>query len=265
MDNYRLLTESFSRINDGLVKDLICEPSKEQLQMLTEGSGDPVSEMRQVNSSAGLGINFWRSYQLSNPEVHVEFEWRKRVPLKRGIPANIDVVVEMRNSIKFIESKFLEPYYSSNETPRDSYFDASKYSSYTLDSPESWVSLFKQAMEFKYYNVTQLCRHLLAISKDLWKQPKRYHDKEIELLSVTWEMPDSLIVTYDKDIQEEFLERRKIIQDETIKCEQLLSKFIEKHLQFDNLKFKTFKYNDLIDLLNIQPELRESLRKQYLM
>lgn len=265
MDNYRILTESFNIINGGPVKDLICEPSEEQLQMLREGNGDPLSEMRQVNSSAGLGINFWRSYELSNPGVHVEFEWRKRVPLRRGIPANIDVVVEQDDSVRFIESKFLEPYYSGNENPRDSYLDASKYSSYTKDTPESWVSLFNDAKGFEFYNVTQLCRHLLAISKELWMRPRYYQKKDVQLLSITWEMPDSLISTYSEDIREEFLARRISIREDSIRCERLLSGFIEKHLQFDNLVFRTLKYNDLINQIPMRLDLREKLKEQYLL
>ena len=263
MDNFKILTENLIKANGSFVNDLICQPSTEQMQMLKEGSGNPDSEMRQVNSSAGLGINFWSSYEQSNPGVQVDFEWRKRVPLKRGIPANIDVVVKEGNIIRFIESKFLEPYYSGNEVPRNSYLDATKYSSNTKDSPVSWVELFKKAKEFKYYNVTQLCRHLLAVSKELWRSPKQYQEREVHLQSICWEMPDSFMASLSDEERKEFIVRRGIIQEEAIRCERLLNGFINQHLQFCNLEFNAIKYNDLIGSVHLQHELREKLKKQY--
>ena len=78
MDFYKLLTDKLICLNNGsIVTDLICEPTKEQLQGLCEGSGNPEAEMRLVNSSAGLAVNFWRAYELCKPEAIVEFEWKK--------------------------------------------------------------------------------------------------------------------------------------------------------------------------------------------
>ncbi|MBQ3944248.1 MAG: hypothetical protein II670_01385, partial [Alphaproteobacteria bacterium] len=168
MDAYKLLTEKLTSINQSFVIDLICQPTKEQMIKLKEGSGNPEAEMRQVNSSAGLAVNYWRAYELCHTNVEVEFEWKKQIPLRHGRKANIDVVVHKNNSTVFIESKFLEPYYSDNECPRDAYLDETKYSKITQDKASSWVDLFTKAKEdFKYYNVTQLCRHLLAIHKDM--------------------------------------------------------------------------------------------------
>ena len=165
MDYHKLLTDKLVSLNNGsIVTDLICTPTEHQIHSLLEGSGNPEAEMWQVNSSAGLAVNFWRAYELCHPESTVEFEWKKTVPLKRGIPANIDAVVRTDIVEDFYESKFLEPYYSNNEIPRDSYFDETKYSSYTKDNAASWVELFKKSSEFQYYNVTQLFRHLLEVS-----------------------------------------------------------------------------------------------------
>lgn len=263
MDYYKLLTDKLVSLNNGsIVTDLICTPTEHQIHSLLEGSGNPEAEMWQVNSSAGLAVNFWRAYELCHPESTVEFEWKKTVPLKRGIPANIDAVVRTDIIEDFYESKFLEPYYSNNEIPRDSYFDATKYSSYTKDNAASWVELFKKSSEFQYYNVTQLFRHLLAISKYIWKNTKYYSNKQVNLISVVWDMPDFFIKLFDEDVADALKKRRDLIRDEAQKCETLINDFIQKHLQPMNLKFRSIKYNDLIDKIT-DTELNNRLKQQY--
>lgn len=263
MDFYKLLTDKLILLNSGsIVTNLICEPTTNQLQSLLKGSGNPEAEMRQVNSSAGLAVNFWRAYELCKPEAIVEFEWKKIVPLRWGRPANIDVVVRANNVEDFYESKFLEPYYSNNEIPRESYFDESKYSSYTKDSAHSWVELFKRSSEFQYYNVTQLIRHLLAISKHMWKNPKYYYDKQVNLVSVVWDMPDSFAAMYEGEIENALIQRRTVIRKEAEQCEKLLNDFIQEHLPMKNLFFKAIKYNNIIEQIS-DDELRSKLESQY--
>ena len=257
------MTDTLISLNGGsLVTDLICMPTESQLQCLYKGDGNPEAEMRQVNSSAGLAVNFWRAYELCNPQASVEFEWKKMVPLRRGRRANIDAVVRTFHTEDFYESKFLEPYYSNNEIPKDSYFDESKYSSYTKDSAHSWVELFKRSSEFQYYNVTQLIRHLLAISKHMWKNPKYYCDKQVNLISVVWDMPDSFAAMYEGEIENALIQRRTIIRNEAEKCEKLLNDFIQEHLPMKNLVFKAIKYNNIIDQIS-DDELRSKLESQY--
>lgn len=116
MDNYKILTDKLTSLNQGsFVTELVCIPTDEQRDKLKKGSGNPEAEMRQVNSSAGLAVNYWRAYELCHPNATIEFEWKERVPLKSGRPANVDVVVREEGRTIFIESKFLEPYYSGNE------------------------------------------------------------------------------------------------------------------------------------------------------
>lgn len=103
MDAYKLLTESLIEFRGPFLIGLICQPSEDQMQALKEGSGNPESEMRQINSSAGLAVNFWRAYELCHPDSVVEFEWQKQRPLRYGRPANIDVVVREQDTITFIE------------------------------------------------------------------------------------------------------------------------------------------------------------------
>ena len=263
MDYYKLLTDTLISLNGGsLVTDLICMPTESQLQCLYKGDGNPEAEMRQVNSSAGLAVNFWRAYELCNPQASVEFEWKKMVPLRRGRRANIDAVVRTFHTEDFYESKFLEPYYSKNEIPRDSYFDESKYSSYTKDTAQAWVRLFKRSKEFKYYNVTQLIRHLLAIFKHMLKNPGYYSDKQVNLASIVWDMPDSFAMLFEDEVKEALIQRREVIRKEAERCEKLLNDFIREELKIENLKFKAIKYNSIIDYIS-DNELRLKLEKQY--
>lgn len=242
---------------------LICQPTEEQKEALRKGSGNPVSEMEQVDSSAGLAVNYWRAYELCHPDSSVEFEWKKRKPLKKyGSTANIDVVVREKDKMTFIESKFLEPYYSENDSLVESYMKADKYSKKTGPA-EPWVELFSEAKKFKIYNVVQLCRHLLAIYKDMMITPEDYVQKTVTLLSVTWEMTDAFLNDYFTDKEKaESVERTKCISEESARCHKLLNDFISNNLGVSNLRFDVKKYNDIIGLVSEFPEY-EKLRNQY--
>lgn len=263
MDNYNVLTDKLKSLNGGLLTtNLICEPTEEQMRRLKEGSGNPEAEMRQVNSSAGLAVNYWRAYELCHRDASVEFEWKKRKPLQYGTPANIDVVIRDKTHVWFVESKFLEPYYSGNETPVDSYEDVSKYSSYTRDTPESWVALFQSAQSFTYYNVTQLCRHLLAISKDILKTPEDYRGKDVLLISAVWDMPDSFLKLFTEEEREILTLRRQTIREEAVKSELFFNEFINQHLSDIGIKFRAIKYNDILNLI-LDQRFVASLKQQY--
>ena len=249
----KLLTERLMKNGKPFHSALICPPSDEQISALKEGDGHPESEMQQINSSAGLAVNFWRAYELCHPGTSVVFEKKMMVPIKRGRAANIDVVVRDKDGVTFIESKFLEPYYSENETPRNAYLDASRYFPVTQDFPQACVELFKKARRFKYYNVSQLCRHLLAISNDMWNYPDYYKHTNVKLCSVTWEMSVDFAQGFDDNVQAEFAARRKTIQKEAQECELLLNDFIFNHLPFPNLVFETVNYNDIIGQIDQSP------------
>lgn len=241
---------------------LICQPTEEQKEALRKGSGNPVSEMEQVDSSAGLAVNYWRAYELCHPGSSVEFEWKKRKPLKYGSTANIDVVVREKDRITFIESKFLEPYYSENDHLVESYVETDKYSKKTGPA-EPWVELFSEAQKFKIYNVVQLCRHLLAIYKDMMITSEDYVQKTVTLLSVTWEMTDAFLNDYFTDKEKaESVECAKRISEESARCHKLLNDFISNNLGIGNLRFDVKKYNDIIGLVSEFPEY-EKIRKQY--
>lgn len=262
MDENKLKNRLIEFNKGNEVIGLICQPTEEQKEALSKGSGKPNLEMRKVHSSAGLAVNYWRAYELCHPDSSVEFEWKKRSPLKCGNSANIDVVVREKDRITFIESKFLEPYYSRNAPLAESYVETDKYSEETGPA-EPWVELFSEAQKFKIYNVVQLCRHLLAIYKDMMITPEDYVQKTVTLLSVTWEMTDAFLNDYFTDKQKAgSVERTKRISEESARCHKLLNDFISNTLGVSNLSFDVKKYNDIIGLVSEFPEY-EKLRNQY--
>lgn len=262
MDENKLKNRLIEFNKGNEVIDLICQQTEEQKEALSKGSGKPNLEMRKVHSSAGLAVNYWRAYELCHPDSSVEFEWKKRNPLKCGNSANIDVVVREKDRITFIESKFLEPYYSPNALLAKSYVETDKYSEETGPA-EPWVELFSEAKKFKIYNVVQLCRHLLAIYKDMMITPEDYVQKTVTLLSVTWEMTDAFLNDYFTDKQKAgSVERTKRISEESARCHKLLNDFISNNLGVSNLRFDVKKYNDIIGLVSEIPEY-EKLRNQY--
>lgn len=264
MDENKLKNRLIEFNKGNEVIDLICQPTEEQKEALSKGSGKPNLEMRKVHSSAGLAVNYWRAYELCHPDSSVEFEWKKQKPLKlkRGSPANIDVVVREKDRMTFIESKFLEPYYRPNDSLAKSYVETDKYSEETGPA-EPWVELFSEAKNFKIYNVVQLCRHLLAIYKDMMITPEDYVQKTVTLLSVTWEMTDAFLNDYFTDKQKAgSVERTRRISEESARCHKLLNDFISNNLGVGNLRFDVKKYNDIIGLVSEFPEY-EKLRNQY--
>lgn len=110
--------------------------------------------------------------------------------------------------------------------------------------------------------VTQLCRHLLTISKDMWEHPEYYESKKVKLCSIVWEMPVGFDDIFVDEVQEEFASRRLIIREEASKCDALLNDFISKHLDFPNLQFKATKYNDVLGLIE-RSQYYSQIKEQY--
>jgi len=248
MDNFTLLKNALIRNNGGNINSsLLVSLTDTQLNHLITSSGSAESEMRQVNSSTGLAVNFWRALELSSNGLAVDFEWKKRKPLRYGEPANIDVVCQSADRISYIESKYLEPYYSGNEYPSLSYLHDHYYTKNTKDSASSWISLFEKASSFKLYNVVQLSRHLLAICQDIWRNPEYYHGKQVDLLSVTWEMTESFVQILP--FQSDFADRTFLIREESEIAESLLNDFIKSHIPETRIVFQSLRYNHLIDKL----------------
>lgn len=96
----------------------------------------------------------------------------------------------------------------------------------------------------------------------MWKNPKYYCDKQVNLVSVVWDMPDSFAAMYEGEIENALIQRRTVIRKEAEQCEKLLNDFIQEHLPMKNLFFKAIKYNNIIEQIS-DDELRSKLESQY--
>lgn len=163
----------------------------EQEKTLNDGDGQVPDQYKQINSSTGLAVNYYKILEGLGLISDLIFENKIARPLnKGGRCANLDVSYKKDNVIYFVESKFLEPYYSSNETIKESYLDVSKYPIEVKTHHEEWHKLFQESQEFKYYNFSQLCRHLLAIYRYTHGiKDSNYQGEHVVLQCVTWKMP----------------------------------------------------------------------------
>lgn len=128
------------------VVPLLAEPTDEQLEQLKEGDGNPIAKMCKINSSAGLAFNYYKLLESTCRISALRFEWNESTPLeipgKKIPPANLDVQYETGNEIHFVESKYLEPYYSENEQISSSYLNQDNYST-IISNASVWVSKFR--------------------------------------------------------------------------------------------------------------------------
>lgn len=211
-----------------------------QLELLNAGDGQTPGQYKQINSSTGLAVNYYKL--IENSIQHLVFEDKVAVPLRQGRYANLDVSFWKGNTKYYIESKFLEPYYSGNEVNSVSYYDTTKYSDF-VPHKHIWVSLFERAKRYEYYNVSQLCRHLLAIYKQslLNEEDKR---KNLILQSVTWRMPEAFLKKLSPSDQAELRERIMVIEKEKEDCQNLFDHFINEEIQWNSMKFETKHYDD---------------------
>jgi len=248
--------------------------TKEQLYQLQEGDGNPIAEMYQINSSAGLAVNYYKLFEKTHKGVMVEFEWKKYKPLclqgNRGRMANLDVRYEIGNEVHFVESKFLEPYYQgkpTNHSTTDSYFKEENH-------PEglkagAWMRLIEEAEGFKYYDCPQLCRHLMAIYRS-WRERRYgedYDGKAIILESNIWGMSDGFADYYLNTLNltsRDMDSRRNVIDSEKKACQNLFDGFLDDNNLSGTFKFQAHYYNDKVMLDAIRGASRfDSFKKQY--
>ncbi len=222
----------------------LIELSSEQLEYLNGGDGQKPEQYKQINSSTGLAVNYYKLLESTGKIQDLIFENQVAIPLARGRYANLDVSYCKDGKLYFVESKFLEPYYSKNEKNSESYLDPSKYAKDT-DHVEEWIGLFKQADKFQFYNVSQLCRHLLAIYRFTRKNDSTYAGEPIELQSVIWMITDKFLNGFRGDEKTEMGERIKKIDEEAEDCKILFDDFISK-IGWKNMTFDVKHYNDML-------------------
>ena len=232
-------------------------PKEKEKLLKGDGQSNP-NEYKQINSSTGLAVNYYKILDSTGKIKDLLFEDKVDIPLiKGGKPANLDVSYKKDGKIYYIESKFLEPYYSGNEHNRDSYFDKNRYDVPEKDK-EEWLHLFLDAQKYKLYNFSQLCRHLMAI----WR--KHHKDEHLSFVfqSVTWKMSDLFINKLDDDeLKESLKSRRSAIDAESQNCQQRMNDFLKK-IGWNNIKFECLYYDDILSDISSSPHC-EDFKKRY--
>lgn len=225
-----------------LDNSLLPKMSLKHKEELKNGSGNPLEQIELIHSSAGLAVYYFLLLEKTRNIGNVQFEWKEARPLKYGNVVNIDVKYTKDNTVYFVESKFLEPYYSGNEKVNSSYLERDKYKKCTKHLDE-WIDLFSKANEeYNYFNAVQMCRHLLAISSIASK--KGYKGKKIVLQSYSWIMPERFIGLIPSDKQDECTQIRKKFREEEINFKMLIDKFINEVLIDYNISFEIKHYNE---------------------
>ena len=223
--------------NDCLLLDL----SDKHMEALKNGSGEPLDQIRWKHSSAGLTVNYFLLLEKTLNTKDLQFEWKETRPLKYGGLVNIDACYTKDNTVYFVESKFLEPYYSGNEEVNSSYQERDKYKKCTKDV-DKWMELFDAVNSYEILDTVQLCRHLLAISSIVTKSA--YKGKNIVLQSYTWIMPDCFISLLPPDKQTECTQIREKLKEEEVIFKNQIEKFINEVLSGYNISFEIKHYND---------------------
>ena len=131
----KVLTERYGENNKGAsfpapyAVSLFAEPTQKQLKQLKNGDGNPIAEMCHINSSAGLAFNYYKLFEHAKG-IEVNFEDKVEKPLRLknngGKYANLDVSFYLDGTQYYIESKFLEPYYSKCKHNTCSYYNKDK-------------------------------------------------------------------------------------------------------------------------------------------
>ena len=244
--------------------------SIEEIEQLKRSSGKADEEYLFADSSTGLGVNFFSIYKLCHKGCSINYEWKKESPLLIGGKSNLDIEVGENGIIKYYESKFLEPYYMSNSKFSKSYFLCDNYSFSKECSKRIIKFIDSNITDIKYYNISQLVRHLLAIVRFINNNQDQYDNKEVELISINWEMTDSFKQELTNIVSKRslsYLNKRIItLENEKKKAEKYMNKLIDilnPELNGNiRLSFKTETYNEKINELEEGDHLKE-FKKQY--
>lgn len=268
---------------------LFAEPSKDQLEQLKNGDGNPIGEIYQINSSAGLAFNYYKLFECEMQKEHknfeVKFEDKVAKPLclkKGGLPVNIDVSYILDNTQYYIESKFLEPYYCVLKPNTNSYKNLDKqgktlsYNNYQFSVEETkiWLALLEHEKTFKHFDFHQLYRHLLAIRRKHNKQGK------VILQSASWKMPEQFKDAYikvhklDNKTKEkfynkfinEFKEITEELEKEEQRCEYLFNYFLKYEIGWKDCSFEIKHYNDreMLNAFANSPKYDEFCKQYFL-
>ena len=238
--------------------------TSEQQKILSDGDGQTEDQYKQINSSTGLAVNYYKILEELASITDLNFENKIAKPLNKGGRfANLDVSYKKNGVLYYVESKFLEPYYSGNETIKDSYLDISKYPVEVEENKEEWRNLFNKASEFEYYNFSQLCRHLLALYRYTHGiKGSEYKGEQVVLQSVTWEMTPQFMKKLDQKNSIDMQKRIEQLQAEANKCQEIFNSFIT-NIGWNNMKFQTLHYNDMLDEIKSSKHYAEFCKRYF--
>ena len=238
--------------------------TSEQQKILSDGDGQTEDQYKQINSSTGLAVNYYKLLEELGAITDLVFENKIAKPLNKGGRfANLDVSYNRDGILYFVESKFLEPYYSGNETIKDSYLDISKYPVEVEENKEEWRNLFNKASEFEYYNFSQLCRHLLALYRYTHGiKGSEYKGEQVVLQSVTWEMTPQFMKKLDQKNSIDMQKRIEQLQDEANRCQEIFNAFIS-NIGWKNMKFQTLHYNHMLNDIKSSKHYAEFCKRYF--
>lgn len=235
---------------------------KEVEEHLLKGDGQKnKKEYKQINSSTGLAVNYYKILEDTGNIEELLFEEKVEKPLKinGGRKANLDVSYKREGKQYYIESKFLEPYYSGNEHNTESYFKKEYYDVPDNDK-DAWYTLLVDAQNYKIYNFSQICRHLMAI----WRKHKEDKQLNIVFQSVMWKMTDKFIENIDNEEDKEVLRSRIIVIDKEAKsAKSRIDKFLAD-IGWKNITFECIYYNDILEDISSSQYYSEFKQRYFL-
>lgn len=252
---------------DTFPKELSVVPLfKDGFQGLDNGTGHPDKELEKINSSARLEAFYYKLAESSGKLSALRFEWTDSTPLvipgRHIPPANLDVRYEVGDEIHFVESKYLEPYYSRNEQIRESYL-IQRYYPTVITNAGLWIEKFSQVNGMtRYVNITQLYRHLLAIYRHYLENPDIYNDKLVVFESVSWVATKRFLDAVGENSKRSrsyLIKRMDSITEEVSIVDKDINSFI-KDLGWEHCQFKVGTYNEMAD-----GPIFHDFRNQYLL
>lgn len=225
----------------------LVELSDAQKDILSKGDGQKPNQYKQINSSTGLAVNYYKLLEELGEICELVFEYKPAIPLKGSSKnANLDVFYKRNGTLYFVESKFLEPYYSANKDINDAYLDKDRYPIEVEAFSDDWHQLFEQSKEFKYLDVTQLCRHLLALYRYTHGyKNSTYQGEPVVFQSVMWKMTERFMNLLSSSERDEMNERVNTLKEETNRCHEMFNTLINK-VGWSNMQFETLHYNDIL-------------------
>lgn len=245
-------------------RQLILLPPKDIWTGMIDRNPTVIPEVKKINSSTALAINYFQLLSEVS-SIRVDYEVDVAVPLildpGKGHPAMLDAKYTSDGVCYYIESKFLEPYYSPTHEISPSYFIEEYYESAEVAS--KWISAFKNVQmmidngTFCYFDINQMFKHLLAIYRT---KPSG----SVVLKNLIWKPTDAFLQGIESRRSASFLANRCVKLTEEMKtASSLLNKFVSE-LGWKDCEVVVKYYNDELDAVS-HHDSYEVFKKKYLL